>query len=94
MKEMGFLVACLLLGTNSVSAQTQMSSKDIFQTQRSAVVQIYVNDIFRGPGFLPSDDGLIVTANHFVTTRDSQFKDWATDKWYARGDSNTRPSDS
>jgi S1-C subfamily serine protease len=63
---------------NSVSAETPLTGKQIFQLYRGAVVQVWMDNHFRGTGFLISADGLVVTANHVVSTRDSRFRELET----------------
>jgi S1-C subfamily serine protease len=57
-------------------AQKLLTGKEIYGANCKAVVQIYVNGNFSGVGFLISADGVIVTANHVVTTRESKFRQY------------------
>jgi S1-C subfamily serine protease len=63
----------------SANAQKVLTRKEIYRINCEAVVQIYVNDIFSGTGFIASADGVVMTANHVVTKRDSGFRQYATD---------------
>lgn len=60
-------------------SQRTLTPKEIYGVNCRAVVQIYVNESFSGVGFVISSDGRIVTANHVIATRESQFKTYATD---------------
>lgn len=51
----------------------ELSSKDILAKNNGAVVQIIVNGEFHGTGFIISKDGLIATANHVITTKESGY---------------------
>jgi S1-C subfamily serine protease len=66
-------VACLQLVAN---AQNVLTGKEIYRTDCKAVVQIHTEDGF-GVGFIVSSDGAIMTANHVVTTRESNFRKFA-----------------
>jgi len=70
------LVVCLLC----VVAQTQdvLTGKEIYRVNCKSVVQIQTEE-GSGVGFIVSPDGLIMTANHVVTTRQSMFKEYARD---------------
>jgi S1-C subfamily serine protease len=50
-----------------------VAPSEIFAKNKNAVVRIYVNGQIAGCGFIISADGLIVTANHVVTTEESGF---------------------
>jgi S1-C subfamily serine protease len=71
------LVASFLILAVSTNAQNVLTRKEIYNTNRDAVVQIYVGDNFSGTGFIVSADGTIVTANHVVATRDSHYREYA-----------------
>jgi S1-C subfamily serine protease len=56
-----------------------LTGKEIYGINREAVVQIGIGNQFSGDGFLVPDDGIVVTANHVVTTRESGFRQCADD---------------
>jgi S1-C subfamily serine protease len=68
------IAVCLL----SLSAESQnvLTGKEIYRINCKSVVQIQTDEGF-GVGFIVSQDGLIVTANHVVTTRKSNFREYA-----------------
>lgn len=66
------VVSCM----SAVAAQSQTSPKDIFERNKGTVVQIFVNDVFSGCGFIVSRDGFIATANHVVATPDSGYQEY------------------
>jgi S1-C subfamily serine protease len=47
-----------------------VSPKEIFEQNQSAVVRIFVNGNLSGCGFIVSEDGVVVTANHVVVGAD------------------------
>jgi S1-C subfamily serine protease len=64
----------LLLIAVCVSVRVaELSPKDILAKNSGAVVQICVNGDFHGTGFIISKDGLIATANHVITTKESDY---------------------
>lgn len=68
----------LFLFFSSISyGQTAVSPSQIFHAHRLAVVQIFRPDGVYGVGFIVSADGLVVTANHVATTRESNFTNFA-----------------
>lgn len=77
MKKVLLLVAISFLSLNT-HAQKSLPSREIFESNRSAIVQIGIGDIFSGNGFIVSSDGIILTANHVVATQESQRKEYAT----------------
>jgi S1-C subfamily serine protease len=69
------VVACLF--SLSASAQTKLTSGEIYRINHDAVVQINIGNFFSGDGFLISSDGIVATANHVVTARDSHFREYS-----------------
>lgn len=70
-----FLATCLSL---SAKAENTLTGKEIYRINCKAVVQIKSGNEF-GVGFIVSPDGIIMTANHVVATRESQFRQYARD---------------
>ena len=58
-------------------AQKSLTSREIYESNRGAIVEIGIGDKFSGNGFIVSSDGVILTANHVVTTPESQRKQYA-----------------
>jgi S1-C subfamily serine protease len=54
----------------ALSQQTPLSAGNIFTLHRGAIIRVLVDGRFRGSGFMISDDGLAVTANHVVANMD------------------------
>jgi S1-C subfamily serine protease len=73
------LLAALPILLATVHAQKVLSGKEIYRASRDGIVQVYVNNQFSGTGFIASADGVILTANHVVTTRESSFRQYASD---------------
>jgi S1-C subfamily serine protease len=69
------VVACLL--SLSANAQNALTRKEVYEINCKAIVQIYVEGHFSGVGFIASPDGIVMTANHVVATRESSFKEYA-----------------
>jgi S1-C subfamily serine protease len=76
-RTLTFVVAAWFLSF-SASAQNVLTRKEVYRVNCNAVVQIYVNDNFSGTGFIVSADGIVMTANHVVTTRESRFRQYAS----------------
>ena len=72
-----FVSVCVLIV--SANAQKVLSGKEIYRINCETVVQIYVNNIFSGTGFIASANGFVMTANHVITTKESRFRQYATD---------------
>lgn len=70
-----YRILLLLVVVPVYVSATELSPKDILAKNKDAVVQVFVNGIFSGTGFIISKDGLIVTANHVVTTSASEHSD-------------------
>jgi serine protease Do len=66
----------LLIFAGVADAQKLPTGKEIYGTNCKAVVQIQADGGF-GNGFIVSADGIIMTANHVVTTRESRFRQYA-----------------
>jgi S1-C subfamily serine protease len=67
----------LLVAVCTPIQAAQLSPKDILSKNRDAVVQIFVSGEFSGTGFIISQDGLVATANHVVTTEESKYMEFA-----------------
>ncbi len=78
MKRTLLFVTVIVL-TASAHAQNVLTRQEIYRINCKSVVQIYVNEHFSGVGFIVSQDGLIVTANHVIATRESNLREYATD---------------
>src|SRR5438552_3081690 len=70
------LLFSLLMFAGDANGQKLLTGKEIYGVNCKAVVQIEADDTF-GNGFIVSPDGIIMTANHVVTTRDSKFRQYA-----------------
>jgi S1-C subfamily serine protease len=77
-KKVLLLVAISFSFVRYTHAQKSLTSREIFEANRSAIVQIGQGHMFSGNGFLVSSDGVILTANHVVTIPESQRKQYAT----------------
>jgi S1-C subfamily serine protease len=71
-------VVVLLIFSVGAHAQKMLTGKEIYRINCKSIVQIKTHDGF-GVGFITSADGVIMTANHVVTTRESHFRQYATD---------------
>jgi S1-C subfamily serine protease len=76
MKKVLLFVA-ICVSSFGAHAQKSLTSGEIFESNRGAIVQIGIGDKFSGNGFIVSSDGVILTANHVVATRESQRKQYA-----------------
>ncbi len=76
-RELALTVAVCFLSL-SANSQNVVSPREIYRINCKAIVQIKTEGGF-GVGFLVSSDGMVMTANHVVTTRDSHFKQYASD---------------
>jgi V8-like Glu-specific endopeptidase len=76
MKRTALLVASLGIFVIKANAQNPLTGKEIYRVNCKAIVQIKTSEEM-GVGFIISSDGLIMTANHVVTTRDSQHREYA-----------------
>jgi S1-C subfamily serine protease len=87
------VAACLSLGAY---AQNVLTGKEIYRINCGAVVQIQTKDgTFEGlgVGFITSADGIVMTANHVVTTRDSKFRRYVSDiKVWVNGKADSYPA--
>ncbi len=77
MKRTLITVVFTCLFSLSASSQHNLTSGEIYRINHDAVVQINVGNFFSGDGFLISSDGIVATANHVVTTRDSHFREYS-----------------
>ena len=76
MKIAFVLLFALLMFAGVVDAQKLLIGKEIYGINCKAVVQIQADGAF-GNGFIVSADGIIMTVNHVVTTRESRFRQYA-----------------
>jgi S1-C subfamily serine protease len=77
MKIALILVASFWIFAVSANAQNVLTRKEIYRANCKAIVQVYVNGKFSGVGFIASNDGAVITANHVVATRESNFRQYA-----------------
>jgi S1-C subfamily serine protease len=77
MKIAPILLLGLAMSTGIAKAQNVLTGKEIYRTNCKAVVEIGVGGNFSGAGFIISADGIIMTANHVVATRESNFRQYA-----------------
>jgi len=77
MKRAWALIFSLLVFSVSANAQNVLTRKEIYRSNCKAIVQISVNGNFSGVGFIVSDDGVVITANHVVASRESDFRKYA-----------------
>jgi S1-C subfamily serine protease len=67
-----------VIGLATAAFADAPTAKRVFGANANAVVQVYVDGRYSGSGFLVSSDGVIVTANHVVATRESALRQFAT----------------
>lgn len=66
-------IIAVLISLSATDKPPVLTPKEIFTKNRDAVVQIFVNSELSGCGFIISTNGLVVTANHVITTKESNF---------------------
>lgn len=79
MRRALFLAVVFVFFSGIASAQRVLSRKGIYRVNCKAIVQIATDDSTHGVGFVVSSDGLIMTANHVVTTEESGFRKYGED---------------
>lgn len=72
------LFGLLMFSSVTVGQQNLLTGKEIYRINCKAIVHVKTADEI-GVGFIVSSDGIIMTANHVVTTRDSHFRRYATE---------------
>ncbi len=72
-----FLLFAICSLTFTACAQKKMTSREIYEANRGAIVEIGIGDRFSGNGFIVSSDGIILTANHVVATPESRLRQYA-----------------
>ena len=60
----------------ATNGQNLLTGTEIYRLNREAVVQIGTGNNFLGDGFIISPDGVIITANHVITTQESSFRQY------------------
>jgi S1-C subfamily serine protease len=77
MKRALILIVGFFIFGAVADCQNMLTRKEIYRSNFKAIVQISVNGNFSGVGFIASNDGIVITANHVVTTRESNFRQYA-----------------
>ena len=73
LRPLGAASCCLILvliATANCDAAGPYTSKEIFAQDRAAIVLVFSQSQPRGTGFIVSGDGIVITANHVVTSPD------------------------
>jgi S1-C subfamily serine protease len=76
--KIAMTMATICVFSISAHAQNELTRKEIYRINCGAVVQIYANGGFSGVGFIVGG-GIVMTANHVVTTRESRFTQYSSD---------------
>ena len=78
MKRALVLTIGFLVFSTVADCQHTLTGKEIYGNAKESVVEIGIGTAFSGNGFIVSSDGVIITANHVITTRESKFKEYAS----------------